>query len=96
MHSQEKYTHIYVYKVHKYIHIFLYISSIDYTHIYVYNVITRSSKTATNKINQEVTVMCITKKELENKVSELKSLKTMKEELENELREVERYKTRWE
>lgn len=34
--------------------------------------------------------MCITKKELENKVQELRSLKTMKEELENELKAVER------
>ena len=33
--------------------------------------------------------MCITKKELENKVQELRSLKTMKEELENELKAVE-------
>lgn len=34
--------------------------------------------------------MCMTKKELENKVQELRSLKTMKEELENELKSVER------
>lgn len=34
--------------------------------------------------------MCITKSELENKVQELRSLKTMKEELENELKAVER------
>lgn len=34
--------------------------------------------------------MCITKKELENKVQELRSLKTMKEELENEVKAVER------
>ncbi len=34
--------------------------------------------------------MCITKKELENKVQELRSLKAMKEELENELKAVER------
>ena len=34
--------------------------------------------------------MCITKNELENKVQELRSLKTMKEELENELKAVER------
>lgn len=33
--------------------------------------------------------MCITKKELESKVQELRSLKTMKEELENELKAVE-------
>lgn len=33
--------------------------------------------------------MCITKSELENKVQELRSLKTMKEELENELKAVE-------
>lgn len=33
--------------------------------------------------------MCITKKELEKKVQELRSLKTMKEELENELKAVE-------
>lgn len=33
--------------------------------------------------------MCITKKELENKVQELRSLKIMKEELENELKAVE-------
>ena len=33
--------------------------------------------------------MCITKKELENKVQELRSLKVMKEELENELKAVE-------
>lgn len=33
--------------------------------------------------------MCITKKELESKVQELRSLKAMKEELENELKEVE-------
>ena len=33
--------------------------------------------------------MCITKNELENKVQELRSLKTMKEELENELKAVE-------
>lgn len=32
----------------------------------------------------------MTKKELENKVQELRSLKTMKEELENELKAVER------
>lgn len=32
----------------------------------------------------------MTKKELENKVQELRSLKTMKEELENELKSVER------
>ena len=34
--------------------------------------------------------MCITKKELESKVQELRSLKTMKEELENELKAIER------
>ena len=34
--------------------------------------------------------MCITKIELESKVQELRSLKTMKEELENELKAVER------
>lgn len=34
--------------------------------------------------------MCITKKELENKVQELRNLKVMKEELENELKAVER------
>lgn len=34
--------------------------------------------------------MCIAKNELENKVQELRSLKTMKEELENELKAVER------
>lgn len=34
--------------------------------------------------------MCITKSELENKVQELRSLKTMKEELEGELKAVER------
>ena len=34
--------------------------------------------------------MCITKKELECKVQELRSLKTMKEELENEVKAVER------
>ena len=33
--------------------------------------------------------MCITKRELENKVQELRGLKTMKEELENELKAVE-------
>ena len=33
--------------------------------------------------------MCITKKELENKVQELRNLKVMKEELENELKAVE-------
>ena len=33
--------------------------------------------------------MCITKKELESKVQELRSLKAMKEELENELKAVE-------
>ena len=33
--------------------------------------------------------MCITKKELENKVQELRSLKTMREELENEVKAVE-------
>lgn len=33
--------------------------------------------------------MCITKKELETKVQELRSLKSMKEELENELKAVE-------
>lgn len=41
------------------------------------------------KSNQEVSNMCITKKELESKVQELRSLKAMKEELENELKEVE-------
>lgn len=34
--------------------------------------------------------MCITKSELESKVQELRSLKTMKEELDNELKAVER------
>lgn len=34
--------------------------------------------------------MCITRNELENKVQELRSLKTMKEELENELKAIER------
>lgn len=34
--------------------------------------------------------MCITKKELESKVQELRSLRTMKEELENELKAIER------
>lgn len=34
--------------------------------------------------------MCITKSELESKVQELRSLKTMKEELEGELKAVER------
>lgn len=33
--------------------------------------------------------MCITKKELESKVQELRGLKAMKEELENELKAVE-------
>lgn len=33
--------------------------------------------------------MCITKKELETKVQELRSLKAMKEDLENELKAVE-------
>lgn len=33
--------------------------------------------------------MCVTKKELETKVEELRSLKAMKEELENELKAVE-------
>lgn len=33
--------------------------------------------------------MCITKKELENKVQEFRSLKAMKEELENELKTIE-------
>ncbi len=33
--------------------------------------------------------MCITKRELESKVQELRSLKNMKEELENELKAVE-------
>lgn len=33
--------------------------------------------------------MCMTKKELESKVQELRSLKAMKEELENELKAVE-------
>lgn len=34
--------------------------------------------------------MCITKAELEKKVSELRSLKAMREELENEVKDVER------
>lgn len=34
--------------------------------------------------------MCITKKELESKVQELRELKSTKEELENELKSVER------
>lgn len=34
--------------------------------------------------------MCMTKKELESKVQELRSLKAIKEELENELKAVER------
>lgn len=34
--------------------------------------------------------MCITKKELEEKVNELRSLKTLKEETENELKALER------
>lgn len=34
--------------------------------------------------------MCITKKELEIRVQELRGLKTMKEELENEVKDVER------
>ena len=33
--------------------------------------------------------MCMTKKELEAKIQELRSLKTMKEEIENELKAVE-------
>lgn len=33
--------------------------------------------------------MCITKSELESKVQELRSLRTMKDELENELKAVE-------
>ncbi len=33
--------------------------------------------------------MCMTKKELEKKVQELRNLKTMKEELENELKSIE-------
>lgn len=33
--------------------------------------------------------MCMTKSELEKKVQELRSLKTMKEELENELKSIE-------
>ena len=41
------------------------------------------------KSNQEVAIMCMTKKELESKVEELRSLKTMKEEIENELKAVE-------
>lgn len=46
-------------------------------------------KQTTTKINKEVVIMCMTKKELESKVEELRSLKTMKEEIENELRAVE-------
>lgn len=34
--------------------------------------------------------MCITKNELENKVNELRSLRSMKEEIENELKSIER------
>lgn len=34
-------------------------------------------------------VMCITKKELETKVQELRSLKTLKEEIESELKAIE-------
>ena len=41
------------------------------------------------KSNQEVAIMCMTKKELESKVQEFRSLKAMKEELENELKAVE-------
>ena len=35
--------------------------------------------------------MCMTKKELEKKVQELRNLKTMKEELENELKSIEHH-----
>jgi len=60
-------------------------------YIIVYNKLTRS-RTADlqqQKAKQEVVIMCMTKKELESKVEELRSLKTMKEEIENELKAVE-------
>ena len=43
-----------------------------------------------SKFYKEVRVMCISKKELEEKIQEFRSLKTLKEETENELKAVER------
>ncbi len=60
---------------------------------YPYNIINPSIKQhqyTTKKSNQEVSNMCITKKELESKVQDYRSLKAMKAELEDELSAIER------
>jgi hypothetical protein len=43
-----------------------------------------------NLLNKEVAIMCISKTDLENRVTYLKSLKMLKEETEQEIRETEK------
>ena len=51
----------------------------------------QGNKTTTNKnFFKEVRIMCISKKELEEKVQELRSLKTLKEETEDGIKAIER------
>ena len=66
---------------------YLYILHIDMYPYFCYDMGTETNNKQNQ--NQEVAIMCMTKKELESKVQELRSLKAMKEELENELKAVE-------
>lgn len=50
----------------------------------------KASKTSLQQIKtRRYTIICMTKQELEKKVNELRSLKTLKDELENEVKAVE-------
>ena len=73
--------------MHKIMYPYLYILHIDMYPYFCYDMGTETNNKQNQ--NQEVAIMCMTKKELENKVQEFRSLKAMKEELENELKAVE-------
>lgn len=69
--------------VHKNIHINLCILPVDHTQIFVYNAVTRSRTTdlqQNNFIIKEVVIMYMTKKELEEKIEEVRKYKAMAEE----------------
>lgn len=72
--------------VHKNVHINLCILPVDHTQIFVYNAVTRSRTTdlqQNNFIIKEVVIMCMTKKELEEKIEEVRKYKAMAEEASN-------------
>lgn len=59
---------------------------VDHTQIFVYNAVTRSRTTdlqQNNFIIKEVVIMCMTKKELEEKIEEVRKYKAMAEEASN-------------